>query len=354
MSARLPSYLRRRVGLQILGLLAVLTAMMQLLELLDVTTEILQRGQGLAGLAYYALLRTPAELLLALPLAVLLGAATSLHAMARGLEITALRASGVGMMRLFAWFLPLLLLLAGAQLVLLQTAVPGAEAELKRWWKANTPPGEQAAPLWVSTRSGPVSIDAVSPDGRTLRGVRIYERQGGLMVARIRAAGADWTGRGWQLSDVSELRLEAEGPRRVHDDAREWQTNLHPDEVLRLGLVRPQLSSMMLADVITGSRVGSQPLSYYQTALYRSFAAPFGVFVMLLLALPTAATQPRHSGGGRAMVMALVLGLGFLLFDGIVASLGSSGQLPPLSTALTAPLLFAAIGFLRLWACEHL
>ena len=85
-----------------------------------------------------------------------------------------------------------------------------------------------------------------------------------------------------------------------------------------------------------------------------AFAAPFGVFVMLLLALPTAATQPRHSGGGRAMLMALVLGLGFLLFDGIVASLGSSGQLPPLSTALTAPLLFAAIGFLRLWACEHL
>jgi lipopolysaccharide export system permease protein len=43
--------LRRRVGIQILALLAVLTAMMQLLELLDVTTEILQRGQGVGGLA---------------------------------------------------------------------------------------------------------------------------------------------------------------------------------------------------------------------------------------------------------------------------------------------------------------
>jgi len=106
--------------------------------------------------------------------------------------------------------------------------------------------------------------------------------------------------------------------------------------------------------VIAGSRVGSQPLSYYQTALYRSFAAPFGVFVMLLLALPTAATQPRHSGGGREMLVSLVLGLGFLLFDGIVASLGSSGQLPSLPTALAAPLLFSAIGLLRLWACERL
>ena len=354
MSARLPSYLRRRVGIQILALLAVLTAMMQLLELLDVTTEILQRGQGVGGLAYYALLRTPAELLLSLPLAVLLGAATSLHAMARGNEITAMRASGVGMMRLFCWFLPLLLLLASVQLALLQTAVPRAEAELKRWWKANTPANEQSTPLWVSTRSGTVSIDTISPDGRELRGVRIYSRHAGLLVARVRAAGAEWTGRGWQLRDVSELRLEADGPRRLHEDAREWQTNLHPDEVLRLDLVRPQLSSMMLADVIAGSRVGSQPLSYYQTALYRSFAAPFGVFVMLLLALPTAAMQPRYSGGGREMLMALVLGLGFLLFDGIVASLGSSGQLPPLPTALAAPLLFAVIGLLRLWKCERL
>ena len=47
--------------------------MMQLLELLDVTTEVLQREQGVRGLLYYAALRTPAELLLSLPLAVLLG-----------------------------------------------------------------------------------------------------------------------------------------------------------------------------------------------------------------------------------------------------------------------------------------
>ena len=64
MSGRLAAYLRRRVGLQILALLAVLTAMMQLLELLDVTTDILERGQGVGGLLYYAALRAPAELAL--------------------------------------------------------------------------------------------------------------------------------------------------------------------------------------------------------------------------------------------------------------------------------------------------
>ena len=62
MNGRLAIYLRRRVAMQILALLAVLTAMMQMLELLDVTTEILERGQGVGGLLYYAVLRLPAEL----------------------------------------------------------------------------------------------------------------------------------------------------------------------------------------------------------------------------------------------------------------------------------------------------
>jgi phosphatidylglycerophosphate synthase len=116
---------------------------------------------------------------------------------------------------------------------------------------------------------------------------------------------------------------------------------------LRLDVARPRLSSMMLADVIAGARVGTQPLSYYRTVLYRSFTAPLAVFVMLLLALPTAASQPRGRAGSREMLYGLGLGLAFLLVDGMIAALGTSGRLPPLTTALAAPLLFGAIGLLR-------
>jgi lipopolysaccharide export system permease protein len=353
MTGQLSAYLRRRVGLQILALLAVLTAMMQLLELLDVTTEILERGQGVGGLLYYALLRLPAELGLALPLAVLLGTMGVLNSMARTLEITAMRASGVSLMRMLGYLMPVLIVFATVQVGLLQVVLPRVELELKQWWNASAPPDEEVKTLWAHTRGGPVSIEAVSPDGLQLRGVRTYSREAGLLTARLRAASAQWDGQAWQLKDVTELQIESRGMQRRHLESLEWQTNLSPDEVLRLSVARPYLSTMMLAEVIAGSRAGSQPRSYYETALYRSFTTPLGVFIMLLLAMPTASTLTRGGGGGAQMLLALVLGLAFLLSDGILAALGSSGQLHPLVTALGAPLLFALIGFVRLRWCER-
>lgn len=355
MNTTLPSYLRRRIGLQIVAMLAVLTALMQLLELLDVTTDVFDRGLGFGGLLHYAVLRAPGELVLSLPLAVLLGTMTALHAMARSLEITAIRTAGVGVSRILGYLWPVLLMLVAAQLLLSQAVLPQAENTLKAWWSASAPPDKVPARLWAKTRSGPVSIETISPDGSELRGVRVYERDGtGRIEARLAAATARWDGRTWRLQEVSELRIEAGRIRLSHDAAREWVTNLRPDEVLRLDVARPHLSSMMLADVITGARVGTQPLSYYRTVLYRSFTAPLGLFIMMLIALPTACSVARSRPGGREMGIALVLGLAYLLLDGLVAAFGSSGRLPPLGAALAAPLLFIAIGLLRLRACERI
>jgi len=88
--------------------------------------------------------------------------------------------------------------------------------------------------------------------------------------------------------------------------------------------------------------------------LYRSFTAPLAVLVMLLLALPTAASQPRGRAGSREMLYGLGFGLAFLLVDGMVSALGTSGRLAPLTTALAAPLLFGAIGLLRLRLHERI
>ena len=69
---------------------------------------------------------------------------------------------------------------------------------------------------------------------------------------------------------------------------------------------------------------------------------------MLLLALPAACGLPRRSTGGAALLLALILGLAYLLCDGLMAALGTSGHVPAPLAAFAAPVLFSAIGLLQL------
>ena len=355
MNRAMASYLRRRVGTQILVLLLVITALMQVLELLDVTTDVLKRDQGFVGILYYGLLRLPAELVMALPAAVLLGTLMALANMARHLEIATMRTAGLSMMRLLGYLLPLAVLLAVVQFVLSDRVLPPAENGLKEWWSASAPADETPTKRWAHTSGGTVSMESTSPDGRRLIDVRLYVRDDkGLIQSRLTATEAEWDGKVWRLKGVNEFVYGDQRVQRLQVAERAWDTNLRPEDVLRLDVARPNLSTAMLAEVIAGTRTGTQPHRYYQSVLYRSYAAPLAIFVMLLLALPTAVSLPRGTGGGSRMAMALILGLGFLLCDGIVAALGLAARWPPLVIALAAPALFAAIGLLQLRASERL
>ena len=78
-----------------------------------------------------------------------------------------------------------------------------------------------------------------------------------------------------------------------------WRSNLQPSDLRRLDSPSLPMSSATLLDVLTGARVGDRPLSWYRTALYRSYAAPLLLVLMLLLALPsTQAVQRGGQGGG--------------------------------------------------------
>jgi lipopolysaccharide export system permease protein len=353
MSSVLGSYLRGRVAGQIFGLLLGLTGLIQLLELLEVTGEVLNRNLGVAGLLHYAVLRIPGEMLLALPFAGLLGSMTAFHAMARSREITALRSSGVGLGRLLLYLLPVPFLFALLQFGLSEKLVPVAEASLKAWWES-TAPQESGPPnpQWVRTSNGVVMFERTSADGSKLLDVRIYARdQQGLLTMRTRAQRAQWDGSAWQLSDVRDMQVEP-GAVPARDASRAWQSNLRPEDVMQLDAADPHLSSAALADVIGGERVGAKPRSFYQTVLLQSFTAPFSVFIMMLLAMPAAIVSERGGGGGRVLA-ALGLGLGFVLLDGIFSAFGTSGRISPVAAALAAPLLFAAVGFWQLRSCER-
>lgn len=349
----LGTYLRKRFASQIFGLLLALTALIQLFELLEVSTEVLDRGLGVAGVLRYALLRVPAQIEVSLPLAGLLGSMAAFYGMARSREITALRSSGVGLGRMTGYLWPVPLMFAVLHVALAQWIVPLSESALKAWWDAQVPLEQREAdPEWVHTSAGIALFDRHSADGMRLLEVRIFERDAtGLLVQRTRAGEARWQGDGdWLLLDVEDLAPSRGAP--VTAPERIWQSNLFPEDVVRLDEAEPHLSSVELAGVLGGERVGTRPRSFYATVLMQSFAAPFTVFIMMLLAIPAALVSERGGGGGR-MFIALCLGLGFLLVDGIFSSFGTSGRIDPAAAAFTAPVAFALLGLVQLRLSER-
>lgn len=347
----LGNYLRRRVGGQILGLLLALTALIQLFELPEITGDVLDRGLGVMGVLKYAALRTPAQLQIALPLAGLLGTMAAFFAMARTREITALRAAGVGLGRVTLYLVPVPLLFALLHVALVQRVVPAAENALQTWMDDAMPLEQREVdPEWVRTSNGILRFDRHSADGRRLLDVRIFQREAdGLLMLRTRAREANWRDGAWELEEAEDLApATGNGPA---SGTRRWESNLRPLDVVNLDQSEPHLSSVDLAAVISGERVSTRPASYYQTVLMQTFAAPFTVFIMMLLAVPAALVSERGGGGGR-MLVALVLGLGFLLVDGIFSAFGTSGRIGPLVAAFSAPAAFALIGLLQLRSCE--
>jgi lipopolysaccharide export system permease protein len=349
----LGNYLRRRVAGQVFALLLALAALMQLMELLDVTTEVLDRGLGVAGVLRYATLRLPAQLELSLPLAGLLGSMAAFLALARTREITALRTAGVGLTRVMLHLLPVPLVFALLHVALAQKLVPMAEGALASWWDDAVPLEERAAdPEWVHTSGGVLLFQRHSADGARLLDLRIFERGAdGHLNLRTRAEEANWQDGAWQLSGIAELAVQS----NAGDAApigRRWESNLRPDDVVRLDAAEPHLSNVELAAVIGGERVGTRPRSFYETVLMQSFAAPFTVFIMMLLAIPAALVSDRGGGGGRILI-ALVLGLGFLLIDGVFSAFGTSGRIGPLVAAFAAPLAFAMVGLVQLRSAER-
>jgi lipopolysaccharide export system permease protein len=352
MSMVLGNYLRKRVIGQIVGLLLALTGLMQVLELLEVTTDMLDRHLGLAGVLRYAALRIPSEMLVALPLAGLLGSMAAFYAMARSREITALRASGVGLWRLLVYLLPVPILFAALHVGLAQKLVPMSEGALKAWLESTVPLEDRGAdPQWVRTSGGILLFERSSADGRRLLDVRIYQRGADQLTVTTRADEARWESGRWHLTGARDLHV-APGNWMRGAPERDWDSNLRPEDVTQLDAMDPHLSTVALADVIGGSRVSTRPRSYYQTVWLQSFVAPFTVFIMMLLAMPAAIASERGGGGGR-MLLALFFGLGFLLVDGIFSSFGTSGRTSPLLAALAAPAAFAVLGLLQLRACER-
>ncbi|RAK63063.1 LptF/LptG family permease [Phenylobacterium kunshanense] len=341
----LSTYLLKLMGGRILTALAVLVGVLQILDLLDVTTEILDRQLGAQGVAYYALLRLPRLIEQAAPLAVLAGALFAFGKLAGDSAVTAMRSTGISAYRITFNAMPAALALAILQLAIGMAIAPRTDARLSEWWQQSTPEDPAKVVDPVTFRVGDELVVAVprDPDGRSLEKVTIYRRDAeGRLVQRTTAQAAVYDDKVWRLV---EPRFETLGTASVAQGAArsmDWTRNLTPGDIRTLSMGQTSVTPAEASRALAGG-LSTRPRTFYDTQLQRTWAAPMACIVMLLLAAPSALANFR-GGGATIVVQCLAAGLLFLVFDGAFTALGENGAAPAILAAWAAPVMFAAFG----------
>jgi len=345
----LSAYLLRLMGSRILAALAVMVGILQILDLLDVTTEILDRKLGAEGVAYYALLRLPRLIEQAAPLAVLAGSLFTFGKLAGDSAVTAMRSTGISAYRVTMMAAPAAVVLTVVHLVIGMAVAPRTDARLSEWWQASTPKDPTQIVDPVTFRMGDEIVVAVprDPDGRSLEKVIIYRRDdAGRLVQRTTAQAAVYENNRWRLI---EPRFESLGADSIAEGAArsmDWSQALTPGDVRGLAMGETSVTPAEASRALAGG-LSVRPRTFYDTQLQRAWAAPFACIVMLLLAAPAAMANFR-GGGATLIVQCLASGLLFLVFDGAFTALGENGAAPPLLAAWAAPAMFAAFGLTML------
>ena len=339
----LSGYLTRVMAVRTLAAALALIGLLQLIDLLERTSGLLARGGGLDVLRWM-LLRTPFLFHEVAPFAVLGGALFTFSQLSRSSELVVMRISGLSIVEIFKRTLPVALAVAALDLVVTDQITPRAEQFLDSWWSA-TAPGAAAkpgAPRWFRIDGDVVMVRSVAPNGQTLQGVSVYERDDRqALTRRIQAAGARWTSGGWRLEDATITDLGVTKAMVMTVGQTDWRTTLRPADAARVFSDAYEITSGTAYRSLFGRGPVDRSPSQFKTRLFRTLAEGVAPIIMLLLAMPTALGHSR-SNRTAPVVFGLGCGLLYLVADGLLTAMGSTGILPPLVAAWAAPVAFAA------------
>ncbi|MEM7498476.1 MAG: LptF/LptG family permease [Pseudomonadota bacterium] len=339
-------YLSRILGRGILVALAALTMLGLAIELREKAGPVLAEGGGPA-LLRFALYRLPDTALSVAPVALLAGAILGFALLARRGEAVILRAAGLSTLQIVGALLPLGLLLGAGLHLLGDRVLPAAEAAQTAEFGALGEEDEAASAVWLRAPGWVLRGVPRGEDGTRLAAVTLFSLDaGGALVERIDAAAAYHQGGVWRLEDTVTTDTETRGT--VARPRLDWRSSLRPADVLVLAGDARALSRRDAEAALSGERLSTRPRSYYETRSARALSLAAMPMVLILLASPVVLGAGRTGGAlARAAAFAALLGLVFVVGEGVALSLGEKGLMAP-DAAAWAPALIALL--IGLWS----
>ncbi len=329
----------------------VLTALLEILALLDDASTILDRHLGINGLFKYIGLHLPTLIVEIMPLSVMIGGLFTLLQMALSSEIAVLRAAGLSTLNMFRYLLPIPLLLGLVCMVVQLWAVPPCEQELNRWWNEGATQAnatDDLHSLWFRLGQDIIHVDTISHGGRSLAEVIFYHRQletgnliGSQYFKHLTYENGQWVNHG----ETRQLVIFKEQTQaQLNSEAAPPVLKATPQEIINMTMQGVYYTPHQFWQIFSGKAPSNLPRSNYLMALCAILMLPVQMAVMLLITLPITYIPPRAGLRNPLPVYVMAAGLGVVILQGMISALGNSGSLPILIAISSGQIVAALFG----------
>jgi lipopolysaccharide export system permease protein len=355
---RVERYVLGRNIVSTLAALAVIAAVVALVQFVDLSRTVGVRADaGIGQLFWLTLLRCPSIILVLMPFIFLFGGIAAYVGLNRSSELVAMRAAGVSAWR---FILPS----AGAAFViglLTTTLANPLAASLNARYEA-----ERGGLLEAATAYAPKEVWLRQGDDRTqivihakgratidgvvrLRGVSLFIYQKNAKGSpefkrRLEAEEATLLPGFWRLTNVREAGA---GENSVHSDTLSIRSTLDAEAAMERFASPEAIAFWRLPAAIRGTELAGFSASNYRLRLLQLLAQPLLFAAMSIIAAAFSLRLARLGGLAGLAGVGVAFGFVFFFFNAFAGALAGAGVIP-LGAAAWAPPLVALLSGLTL------
>ena len=323
------------------GTFIALIMLYALFNLFTLKDELGSRGVGDYGLKQiflYIGLLAPRYLYELMPSSALLGSLFVLGGMANHRELMAMRMSGVSVFGIIRAVMIAGVILVSFSFFIGEFLGPDAEKKakvLRSVAKTQRPQARMSGGLWLRDDNQFIYVKDVYTDD-DIANIYIYELDDKRHLRKVIYAkrGLYLDKKQWQLQQVKISEMSSQEVIGKQTDEMIWRSEVDPD-VVDVVVVDPENMSLNdLSRYIAFLEENKQDAAKYELAFWARLINPFIILVMLLVSTPFVVGVGRGISLGPRMMMGVLIGMGFNIFDSAVGQMGVVYGLNPLFVAV--------------------
>lgn len=348
----LDRYIGKTVLLITLIAAAGLTLISAIITFIDQSRHLGDGNVDFVFLMWYVALLLPGLFVQLFPVAVLLGCVIGLGMLSKNSELVVMQSAGLSKLQLILsackMVVPVVLLVS----ILGQTLVPTVEQYAQSEYSFASSSGRVSRiswGLWLRDGSNFINIGHINTD-QTIHDISRYTFDGVELRKTDQAKIGIYNQEShmWDMFDVKTTRY---GDQRItveEQPLQQWNLYLNPERMEIFNLYNSDFTISELIDYISYLESNNIDANRYKTSLYKKFAMPFAMVVMLLLGASTVFGSLRSVPMATRVLIGLAVGFAFYLLNEVVPNFTYIVGLPPLIGVFIPSVVFTILALLVL------